>query len=135
MLEAEYAVNPTPQSAKIYISLNSKGAEMLYGWRPDYYFSYCLFASSSISLSKYDLANQHLDIAVKKANYISIYLIMARLKIKLQEYDEAIHLLNKMGSEALPDPCWKCRNCSKLLKQWDYKCSSCNPFNCVYYVQ
>ncbi|MDR2547888.1 MAG: heme biosynthesis protein HemY [Rickettsiales bacterium] len=135
VLEAEYTVNPTPESAKIYINLNSKGAEKLYGLRPDYYFSYCLLALSSISLGKYDLASQHLDIAMKKANYISTYLIMAQLKVKLQEYDEAVHLLKKMGSEALPDPCWKCKNCSKQLKQWDYKCSSCNSFNCVYYVQ
>ncbi|QOD38391.1 heme biosynthesis protein HemY [Candidatus Wolbachia massiliensis] len=133
LLEAEYTVNPTPQSAKIYINLNSKGAERLYNLRPDYYFSYCLLASSSISSGKYDLANQHLDIAIKKANYMSIYLIMAQLKVVLQEHDAAIYWLNKMGSEALPDPCWKCRNCNKKLEQWDYKCSSCNSFNCIGY--
>ncbi|NUY39267.1 heme biosynthesis protein HemY [Wolbachia endosymbiont of Litomosoides brasiliensis] len=133
VLEAEYIVNPTPQSAKIYISLNSEGAERLYNLRPDYYFSYCLLASSLISSGKYDLASQHLNTAIKKANYMSIYLIMVQLKVLLQEQDQIIHWLNKMGSEALPDPCWKCRNCNKELERWDYKCSSCNGFNYVYY--
>ncbi|OWZ25164.1 heme biosynthesis protein HemY [Wolbachia endosymbiont of Wuchereria bancrofti] len=133
VLEAEYTVNPTPQSAKIYISLNSEGAERLYNLRPDYYFSYCLLASSSISSGKYDLASQHLNTAIKKANYMSIYLIMVQLKVVLQEQDQTIYWLNKMGSEALPDPCWKCKNCNKELERWDYKCSSCNGFNCVCY--
>ncbi|QCB62279.1 heme biosynthesis protein HemY [Wolbachia endosymbiont of Drosophila mauritiana] len=132
VLEEEYAVNPTPQSARMYIKLNSKGAERLYNLRPDYYFSYCLLALSSISLGKYDLANQHLDIAMKKANYISIYLVMVQLKIMLQEYDQAIYWLNKMDSEAVPDPSWKCTGCNRELKQWDYKCSSCNNFDCIY---
>lgn len=134
VLEAEYAVNPTPQSAKMYINLNSKGAERLYNLRPDYYFSYCLLALSSMSSGKYDLASQYLDTAMKKANYMSIYLIMVQLKVALQEHGKAIHLLNKMGSEALPDPGWKCKNCNKELKQWDHKCSSCNSFNCVCYI-
>ncbi|WCR58218.1 heme biosynthesis protein HemY [Wolbachia endosymbiont of Ctenocephalides felis wCfeJ] len=135
VLETEYTVNPTSQLAKIYISLNSKGAERLCNLRPDYYFSYCLLASSSISLGRYDLASQHLDNAMKKANYVSIYLIMVQLKVVLQEYDQVIYWLNKMDSEALPEPCWKCTNCSQKLKQWDYKCSSCNSFNCVCYSQ
>ncbi|CCF78485.1 membrane-bound protoheme IX biogenesis protein He mY [Wolbachia endosymbiont of Onchocerca ochengi] len=135
VLEEEYTVNPTPQSAKIYISLNSKGAEKLYNLRSDYYFSYCLLALSSISLSKYDLASQHLDIAMRKANYVSIYLIMIQLKVALQEYEQVIYWLNKMDSEAISDPYWKCADCNKKLKQWGYKCSSCNSFNCVYYVQ
>lgn len=128
VMEEEYAVNPTPQSARMYIKLNNKGAERLYNLRPDYYFSYCLLASSSIDLGKYDLASQYLDTAMKKANYISIYLVMIRLKIVLQEYDQVIYWLNKMDSEAVPDPDWKCADCNKELKQWDYKCSSCNSF-------
>ncbi|MGL9757737.1 MAG: tetratricopeptide repeat protein [Wolbachia sp.] len=132
VLEEEYMVNPTPQSAKMYIKLNSKGAEKLYNLRPDYYFSYCLLASFSISLGKYDLASQYLDAAMKKANYISIYLVMVQLKIMLQEYDQAIYWLNKMGSEALPDPGWRCKNCNRELKQWEYRCLSCNGLNCVY---
>ncbi|NSX83827.1 heme biosynthesis protein HemY, partial [Wolbachia endosymbiont of Atemnus politus] len=135
VLEAEYTVNPTPQLAKIYISLNNKGAERLYNLRPDYYFNHCLLASSLISLGKYDIASQHLDTAIKKANYMSIYLIMMQLKVILQEHDQVIYWLNKMDSEALPDPCWECTNCNQKLKQWDYKCSSCNNFNCVCYVQ
>ncbi|QUI60198.1 heme biosynthesis protein HemY [Wolbachia endosymbiont of Spodoptera picta] len=134
VLEEEYRVNPTPQSARMYIKLNNKGAERLYNLRPDYYFSYCLLALSSISLGKYDLASQHLDIAMKKANYISIYLVMVQLKIMLQEYDQAIYWLNKMDSEAVPDPDWKCVDCNKELKQWDYKCSSCNSLNCIYLI-
>ncbi|MFP3023553.1 MAG: heme biosynthesis protein HemY [Wolbachia sp.] len=134
VLEEEYTVNPTPQSARMYIELNSKGAERLYNLRPDYYFSYCLLALFLISLGKYDLANQHLDTAMKKANYVSIYLVMVRLKIMLQEYDQAIYWLNKMDSEAVPDPGWKCADCNKELKQWDYKCSSCNSLNCIYLI-
>lgn len=134
VLEAEYAVNPTPQSAKMYINLNSKGAERLYNLRPDYYFSYCLLALSSVSSGKYDLASQYLDTAMKKANYMSIYLIVIQLKITLQEHDKAVYWLNKMGSEALPDPGWKCKNCNRELKQWDHKCSNCNSFNCVCYI-
>ncbi|WP_425384178.1 tetratricopeptide repeat protein [Wolbachia endosymbiont (group B) of Eupithecia inturbata] len=134
VLEEEYRVNPTPQSARMYIKLNNKGAERLYNLRPDYYFSYCLLALSSISLGKYDLASQHLDIAMKKANYISIYLVMVQLKIMLQEYDQAIYWLNRMDSEAVPDPGWKCADCNKELKQWDYKCSSCNSLNCIYLI-
>ncbi|MDM8334822.1 heme biosynthesis protein HemY [Wolbachia pipientis] len=135
ILETEYTVNPTPQLAKIYISLNIKGAERLYNLRPDYYFSHCLLASSSISSGKYSLANQHLDSAMKKANYMSIYLITVQLKIVLQEYDQAIYWLNKMDSKALPDPGWKCKSCSKEQGQWDYKCSNCNSFNCLCYNQ
>lgn len=134
VLEAEYAVNPTPQSAKMYINLNSKGAERLYNLRPDYYFSYCLLALSSMSSGKYDLASQYLDTAMKKANYMSIYFIVIQLKVTLQEHDKVIYWLNKMGSEALPDPGWKCKNCNRELKQWDHKCSNCNSFNCVYYI-
>ncbi|MFP3033750.1 MAG: heme biosynthesis protein HemY [Wolbachia sp.] len=134
VLEAEYTVNPTPQSAKIYINLNSKGAERLYNLRPDYYFSYCLLALSSMSSGKYDLASQYLDTAMKKANYMSIYFIVIQLKVTLQEHDKVIYWLNKMGSEALPDPGWKCKNCNRELEQWDHKCSSCNSFNCVYYI-
>lgn len=93
-----------------------------------------MLALSSISLGKYDLASQHLDIAMKKANYISIYLVMVQLKIMLQEYDQAIYWLNKMNSEAVPDPGWKCVDCNKELKQWDYKCSSCNSLNCIYLI-
>ncbi|QKX02996.1 heme biosynthesis protein HemY [Wolbachia endosymbiont of Litomosoides sigmodontis] len=133
VLEAEYIANPTPQSAKVYIGLNSEGAERLYNLRPDYYFSYCLLASSSINSGKYDLASQYLNTAIKKANYMSIYLIMVQLKVLLQEQDQTIHWLNKMSSEALPDPCWKCKNCNKELEQWNYKCSSCNGFNYVCY--
>ncbi|MFP3027638.1 MAG: tetratricopeptide repeat protein, partial [Wolbachia sp.] len=110
VLEAEYAVNPTSQSAKMYINLNSKGAERLYNLRPDYYFSYCLLALSSMSSGKYDLASQYLDTAMKKANYMSIYFIVIQLKVTLQEHDKVIYWLNKMGSEALPDPGWKCKN-------------------------
>ncbi|RDD35644.1 tetratricopeptide repeat protein [Wolbachia endosymbiont of Cylisticus convexus] len=132
VLEKEYTVNPTPQLARMYIKLNNKGAERLYSLHPDYYFSYCLLALSSISLGKYDLASQYLDTAMKKANYISIYLVMIRLKIMLQEYDQAIYWLNKMDSEAVPDPSWKCTGCNRELKQWDYKCSSCNSFDCIY---
>ncbi|MBA8758389.1 heme biosynthesis protein HemY [Wolbachia pipientis] len=134
VLEAEYTVNPTPQSAKMYINLNSKGAERLYNLRPDYYFSYCLLALSSMSSGKYDLASQYLDTAMKKANYMSIYFIVIQLKVTLQEHDKVIYWLNKMGSEALPDPGWKCKNCNRELKQWDHKCSNCNSFNCVYYI-
>ncbi|MGL5029010.1 MAG: heme biosynthesis protein HemY [Wolbachia pipientis] len=134
VLEAEYTVNPTPQSAKMYINLNSKGAERLYNLRPDYYFSYCLLALSSMSSGKYDLASQYLDTAMKKANYMSIYFIVIQLKVTLQEHDKVIYWLNKMGSEALPDPGWKCKNCHRELEQWDHKCSSCNSFNCVYYI-
>ncbi len=134
VLEAEYTVNPTPQSAKMYINLNSKGAERLYNLRPDYYFSYCLLALSSMSSGKYDLASQYLDTAMKKANYMSIYFIVIQLKVTLQEHDKVIYWLNKMGSEALPDPGWKCKNCNRELEQWDHKCSSCNSFNCVYYI-
>ncbi|WP_425383495.1 heme biosynthesis protein HemY [Wolbachia endosymbiont (group A) of Melieria omissa] len=134
VLEAEYTVNPTPQSAKMYINLNSKGAERLYNLRPDYYFSYCLLALSSMSSGKYDLASQYLDTAMKKANYMSIYFIVIQLKVTLQEHDKVIYWLNKMGSEALPDPSWKCKNCNRELEQWDHKCSSCNSFNCVYYI-
>lgn len=134
VLEAEYAVNPTPQSAKMYINLNSKGAERLYNLRPDYYFSYCLLALSSMSSGKYDLASQYLDTAMKKANYMSIYFIVIQLKVTLQEHDKVVYWLNKMGSEALPDPGWKCKNCNRELKQWDHKCSNCNSFNCVYYI-
>lgn len=134
VLEAKYTVNPTPQSAKMYINLNSKGAERLYNLRPDYYFSYCLLALSSMSSGKYDLASQYLDTAMKKANYMSIYFIVIQLKVTLQEHDKVIYWLNKMGSEALPDPGWKCKNCNRELEQWDHKCSSCNSFNCVYYI-
>ncbi|GFT88651.1 heme biosynthesis protein HemY [Nephila pilipes] len=134
VLEAEYAVNPTPQSAKMYINLNSKGAERLYNLRPDYYFSYCLLALSSVSSGKYDRASQYLDTAMKKANYMSIYFIVIQLKITLQEHDKVVYWLNKMGSEALPDPGWKCKNCNRELKQWDHQCSNCNSFNCVYYI-
>ncbi|WP_353280037.1 heme biosynthesis protein HemY [Wolbachia endosymbiont (group A) of Phasia obesa] len=134
VLEAEYTVNPTPQSAKMYINLNSKGAERLYNLRPDYYFSYCLLALSSMSSGKYDLASQYLDTAMKKANYMSIYFIVIQLKVTLQEHDKVIYWLNKMGSEALPGPGWKCKNCNRELEQWDHKCSSCNSFNCVYYI-
>lgn len=134
VLEAEYTVNPTPQSAKMYINLNSKGAERLYNLRPDYYFSYCLLALSSMSSGKYDLASQYLDTAMKKANYMSIYFIVIQLKVTLQEHDKVIYWLNKMGSEALPDPGWKCKNCNRELEEWDHKCSSCNSFNCVYYI-
>ncbi|MDE5064608.1 MULTISPECIES: heme biosynthesis protein HemY [Wolbachia] len=134
VLEAEYTVNPTPQSAKMYINLNSKGADRLYNLRPDYYFSYCLLALSSMSSGKYDLASQYLDTAMKKANYMSIYFIVIQLKVTLQEHDKVIYWLNKMGSEALPDPGWKCKNCNRELEQWDHKCSSCNSFNCVYYI-
>ncbi|WP_341822010.1 heme biosynthesis protein HemY [Wolbachia endosymbiont (group A) of Ischnus inquisitorius] len=134
VLEAEYTVNPTPQSAKMYINLNSKGAERLYNLRPDYYFSYCLLALSSMSSGKYDPASQYLDTAMKKANYMSIYFIVIQLKVTLQEHDKVIYWLNKMGSEALPDPGWKCKNCNRELEQWDHKCSSCNSFNCVYYI-
>ncbi|WP_265021841.1 heme biosynthesis protein HemY [Wolbachia endosymbiont (group A) of Icerya purchasi] len=134
VLEAEYTVNPTPQSAKMYINLNSKGAERLYNLRPDYYFSYCLLALSSMSSGKYDLASQYLDTAMKKANYMSIYFVVIQLKVTLQEHDKVIYWLNKMGSEALPDPGWKCKNCNRELEQWDHKCSSCNSFNCVYYI-
>ncbi len=134
VLEAEYTVNPTPQSAKMYINLNSKGAERLYNLRPDCYFSYCLLALSSMSSGKYDLASQYLDTAMKKANYMSIYFIVIQLKVTLQEHDKVIYWLNKMGSEALPDPGWKCKNCNRELEQWDHKCSSCNSFNCVYYI-
>ncbi len=134
VLEAEYTVNPTPQSAKMYINLNSKGAERLYNFRPDCYFSYCLLALSSMSSGKYDLASQYLDTAMKKANYMSIYFIVIQLKVTLQEHDKVIYWLNKMGSEALPDPGWKCKNCNRELEQWDHKCSSCNSFNCVYYI-
>ncbi|WP_341811442.1 heme biosynthesis protein HemY [Wolbachia endosymbiont (group A) of Oxytorus armatus] len=134
VLEAEYTVNPTPQSAKMYINLNSKGAERLYNLRPDYYFSYCLLALSSMSSGKYDLASQYLDTAMKKANYMSIYFIVIQLKVTLQEHDKVIYWLNKMVSEALPDPGWKCKNCNRELEQWDHKCSSCNSFNCVYYI-
>lgn len=134
VLEAEYTVNPTPQSAKMYINLNSKGADRLYNLRSDYYFSYCLLALSSMSSGKYDLASQYLDTAMKKANYMSIYFIVIQLKVTLQEHDKVIYWLNKMGSEALPDPGWKCKNCNRELEQWDHKCSSCNSFNCVYYI-
>ncbi len=134
VLEAEYTVNPTPQSAKMYINLNSKGAERLYNLRPDCYFSYCLLALSSMSSGKYDLASQYLDTAMKKANYMSIYFIVIQLKVTLQEHDKVIYWLNKMGSEALPEPGWKCKNCNRELEQWDHKCSSCNSFNCVYYI-
>ncbi|MCX3064657.1 tetratricopeptide repeat protein [Wolbachia endosymbiont of Drosophila pseudotakahashii] len=134
VLEAEYTVNPTPQSSKMYINLNSKGADRLYNLRPDYYFSYCLLALSSMSSGKYDLASQYLDTAMKKANYMSIYFIVIQLKVTLQEHDKVIYWLNKMGSEALPDPGWKCKNCNRELEQWDHKCSSCNSFNCVYYI-
>lgn len=134
VLETEYTVNPTPQSAKMYINLNSKGADRLYNLRPDYYFSYCLLALSSMSSGKYDLASQYLDTAMKKANYMSIYFIVIQLKVTLQEHDKVIYWLNKMGSEALPDPGWKCKNCNRELEQWDHKCSSCNSFNCVYYI-
>ncbi|QJT94238.1 heme biosynthesis protein HemY [Wolbachia endosymbiont of Diaphorina citri] len=134
VLEEEYRVNPTPQSARMYIKLNNKGAERLYNLRPDYYFSYCLLASSSISLGKYDLASQHLGIAMKKANYISIYLVMIQLKIVLQEHDQVIFWLNKIESEALSDPCWRCKDCNKELERWSYKCSNCSSFNCICYI-
>ncbi len=65
---------------------------------------------------------------------MSIYFIVIQLKVTLQEHDKVIYWLNKMGSEALPDPGWKCKNCNRELKQWDHKCSNCNSFNCVYYI-
>ncbi|WP_246210230.1 hypothetical protein [Wolbachia endosymbiont of Atemnus politus] len=67
-------------------------------------------------MGKYDIASQHLDTAMKKANYMLIYLIMMRLKVMLQEYDKVIYWLKRMDSEALSDPCWKCANCSKKLE-------------------
>jgi HemY protein len=131
LLETEYEISPTPQAAKLYISLNHDKAERLYRLRPDYYFSHFLLASSAITKGKYDLANQHLDTAIKKANYISVYLLMVHLKVILHEHDKVIEWLNKIGSEALPDPSWKCKNCHKKLEQWDCRCPSCGEFNCV----
>ncbi|MDD9331917.1 MAG: heme biosynthesis protein HemY [Wolbachia sp.] len=131
VLEAEYEINPNPQVAKLYISLNHDKAERLYNLRPDYYYSHCMLASSAITSGKYDLANQYLDTAIKKANYMSIYLIMTQLKIVLQEHDKAIYWLNKISSEALSDPCWKCKSCNKKLEKWDHRCSNCRDFNCI----
>lgn len=131
VLEAEYEVNPTVQVANLYISLNHDKAERLYNLRPDYYFSHCLLASSAITAGKYDIAEQYLGTAIKRANYISIYFIMIQLRIMLHEHDKAIEWLNKANTEALPDPCWKCKNCHKELEQWDCRCPSCSGFNCV----
>uniref|UniRef100_A0A1B0FE29 F-ATPase gamma subunit n=1 Tax=Glossina morsitans morsitans TaxID=37546 RepID=A0A1B0FE29_GLOMM len=103
VLEAEYTVNPTPQSAKMYINLNSKGAERLYNLRPDYYFSYCLLALSSMSSGKYDLASQYLDTAMKKANYMSIYFIVIQLKVTLQEHDKGFVLGCYVGAASEND--------------------------------
>uniref|UniRef100_A0A8R1TN26 Uncharacterized protein n=1 Tax=Onchocerca volvulus TaxID=6282 RepID=A0A8R1TN26_ONCVO len=45
----------------------------------------------SLSLSKYDFASQYLDIAMRKANYMSIYLIMIQFKVALEEYEQVIY--------------------------------------------
>ncbi|APR98939.1 heme biosynthesis protein HemY [Wolbachia endosymbiont of Folsomia candida] len=131
VLEAEYEISPTAQAANLYISLNHDKAERLCSLRPDYYFSHFLLASSAIAKGKYDLANQHLDTAIKKANYISVYLLMIHLKVILHEQDKAIEWLNKANTEALPDPSWKCKGCHKKLEQWDYRCHSCRGFHCI----
>ncbi|WP_168463809.1 heme biosynthesis protein HemY [Wolbachia endosymbiont of Ctenocephalides felis wCfeT] len=131
VLEEEYERNPTPQIAKLYISLNNDKAEKLYDLRPDYYFSHCLLASSAIDSGRHDLANQYLNTAIKKANYMSIYLIMVQLKIASQELDEATHWISKMRSDALHDSHWMCKSCNKQLEQWNYKCSHCGSFNCI----
>ncbi|WP_253300148.1 heme biosynthesis protein HemY [Wolbachia endosymbiont of Chironomus riparius] len=131
VLEEEYELNPTPQIAKLYISLNNQNAEKLYNLRSDYYFSYCVLALFAIDSGKYDLADQYLNTAMKQVNYLSTYLIMVKLKVLLQEYDEAIYWLNQLHSQALSDPGWRCKNCNKELKQWDFICSYCSEFNCI----
>lgn len=131
VLEAEYEANPTPQIAKLYISLNSKNADKLCSLRPDYYFSHCILALSAINSGKYDFAAQHLENAIAKANYLSIYLIMAQLYILLQENDKAIDWLHQVNWKVLPDPGWKCKSCSRKLEQWDCKCSHCGSFDSV----
>ncbi|MDN5247824.1 MAG: heme biosynthesis protein HemY [Wolbachia endosymbiont of Tyrophagus putrescentiae] len=128
ILEIEYEANPTPQAARLYMSLNGNNAEKLCNLRPDYYFSYCILAMSAINSGKYDLALQHLNNAMTKANYLSIYLIMIQLS---QERNEVAYWLNQIYSKSLPDPGWKCQSCSNELRQWNYWCSHCGDFNSV----
>ncbi|MBV0899310.1 MAG: heme biosynthesis protein HemY [Wolbachia endosymbiont of Fragariocoptes setiger] len=132
VLEKEYGKNPTPQVAKLYLNLSDKNtAERLYSLKSDYYFSYCALALAAISLHEYDLADQHLNTAIKKVNHLSVYLIMIQLKILLKDYDKAKYWLNEIDTQATSDPSWRCKSCNKDLKRWDYKCCHCNDYDCI----
>ncbi|OEY86620.1 heme biosynthesis protein HemY [Wolbachia pipientis] len=131
ILEIEYTANPTPQVAKLYFDLNNQNAEKLYNLRQDYYFSYCILALSAINSGKYDLADQYLNTALTKANYLSIYLIMIQLKTISQNSEHVIYWLNHLYSHALPDPCWKCKHCNETMNQWECKCAYCGEFNSI----
>ncbi|VVC31023.1 Hypothetical protein CINCED_3A002981 [Cinara cedri] len=131
VLEAEYKINPSPQIARLYMSLNGKNTDQLCNLHPDYYFSHCMLAISAMNSDKYDLAYQCLNTAMAKANYLSIYLIMIQLQVSLQKQDKVIYWLNQVSSKALSDPSWRCESCDKELERWDCRCSHCDNFNCV----
>lgn len=135
VLEAEYEINPTPQIARLYMSLNDKNTDQLCNLHPDYYFSHCMLALSAINSGKYDLADQCLNTAMAKANYLSIYLIMIQLQVSLQEKDKVIYWLNKINSKALSDPSWRCKSCDKELERWDCRCYHCGNFNCIVFSE
>lgn len=135
VLEAEYEINPTPQIARLYMSLNGKNTDKLCNLHPDYYFSHCMLAISAINSGKYDLAGQYLNTAMAKANYLSIYLIMVQLQVLLQEQDKVIYWLNQINSQALSDPNWRCESCDKELERWDCRCSHCGNFNCIVFSE
>ena len=134
VLESEYRSNPHPDIANLYLNItqhDSYAIHRLYSFNTSYYFSIYLMAQDSINLGEYDIAMKYLNNALKSKTYISLYFLMLKLKVSLQDYSELLYWADKIMKDSIVDQHWCCKKCKYVPVSWHYECDNCKSFNTI----
>ena len=134
ILECEYRTNPHPDIANLYLDIaqhNSYAIHKLYSFNTSYYFSIYLVAQDAITLGEYDAAMKYLSNVFKSKTYISLYFLMLKLKVLLQDYNELLYWTDKIAKDAIVDQHWSCKKCNYIPVCWHYECDNCKSFNTI----
>ncbi|MGN7618917.1 MAG: hypothetical protein ACTJLM_03135 [Ehrlichia sp.] len=137
VLECEYRTRPHPDIANLYLDVtqhDSYAIQKLYGFNPSYYFSVYLMAQDAINLGEYSAAVKYLNNVFKGKNYISLYVLMLKLKVLLQDYNELLYWTDKIMKDAIVDQHWCCKRCKYVTVHWHYECDNCRSFNTIVWL-
>ncbi|CAI27529.1 Hypothetical protein ERGA_CDS_00770 [Ehrlichia ruminantium str. Gardel] len=137
LLESEYRISPHPDIAHLYLEImhhDSQAIHRLYNINSDYYFSIYLIVQDALNLGEYDLAMKHLNNVFKSRTYLSLYFLMLKLKVLVQDYTELLYWTDKASKDAITDQHWQCKKCKCIPIHWNYECDNCKGFNTIVWV-
>ncbi len=96
---------------------------------PDHAESHLAMARASIKLKQWDIARNHLKVALSIAPQMRVFRLLATLEERGFDDSSAAAAWLKRMQTAIPDPAWHCQSCGHRHESWQSHCVMCDAFD------